>query len=104
MNTTGYASAATKAAGMLGSPNAVARATEADRLADRMNGASASLSGMVGRLQRAIDRISGSVPTGVDDKAEAPTPSGHVFVMDVGFNNIEETLNRFRNELERLEA
>jgi hypothetical protein len=87
-----------------GGPAGVARATEANRLQDRMNSTLIGLSGMVGRLQRSVDRISGSVPTGSDDKTAATAPSNHICIMDAGFNDIEASLSRFRNELERLES
>jgi hypothetical protein len=80
------------------------RVTEADRLADRMNSTMIGLNGLVGRLSCAVDRISGSVPQTEGGKGENPTPAGHVYIMDAGFNDVEAALNRFRNELERLEA
>jgi hypothetical protein len=103
MNTTTYANRAAPvqdAGGVAGTK----RATEADRLAERMNSTMITLNGMVGRLSRSVDRISGSVPQGGETKADMPTPAGHLFIMDAGFNDLESALNRFRNEIDRLEA
>lgn len=104
MITQGYAKAAGAMASIEGTANSATRVTEASRLADRMNSAMITLNGMVGRLSRAVDRINGPALQGGEGKSDAPTPAGHVFAMDAGFNDIEAALGRFRNEVERLEA
>lgn len=103
---TGYANSADRSTRdvIQGAAPVAKRATEADRLVDRMNTTMIGLNGLVGRLSRAVDRIVGSPPPTGEGKSDAPTPAGHVYIMDAGFNDVEAALNRFRNELERLES
>lgn len=80
------------------------RATEADRLADRVRNAVSEMGALVGRLSRAVDRISGPVPTGVD-ATEDPVDINptHIRSMDISLGHIDDKIARLRAEVDRLE-